>query len=507
MVVAISTLLILSESNTMTFYLTVLASSTLSIFSWIIYQLYFSPLSRFPGPFWAKVNPFWHAYQISSGQRRDTFVKLHRHYGDLVRVGVNDISVCNIAGQYDLHKHGVTLVKTVGYNVLRPDTRYSSVANEQDKKIHGRLRCQIRPAFSIHALEGMETYIKANITAFCDGIKRFGKNGENSLDLSEWNTFLTFDILGDLCFSNSYKMLETGIKSPVIDAVKTSVQIAGTFFFLPKFLFLIPYTIPKQLVRQRRLLVQESYRRVVERLSIKSTRRDVFYYALKNIQSEGREEDIQGSLHSIMQTMLSAGADSTSAAITTAMYHLYKNPKVLAKLRQEITDNFNTIADINSSTLASLTYLNAIIEETLRMAPPIAGELPRITVEPETIVCGYKFPKGVTLSVFLPGLSRDKRYFTDPDSFIPERWFEEGYKRDQSLGAKAFQPFSLGPRVCLGINMAYMVIRLTLAHWVLEFDAELENPLYIYEPKDHGFFASRPELFMKVRPRECSMHL
>ncbi|OLL26798.1 Isotrichodermin C-15 hydroxylase [Neolecta irregularis DAH-3] len=491
---------------------------------WILYQLYFCPLSKFPGPFWAKINPFWHAYQVSTGQRHKRFTRLHQQYGrevfefsqrvlgDIVRVGLNDISVCNVSGQRDLHQHGVTLIKSPGYNAFRADLRYSNVFNEQNKIAHGQLRREISAAFSTRSLEGLEKYVEKNVVAFCNGIKRFGKDGKQPLkDITLWSTFLTFDVLGDLCFSKTYGMLETGVKNPIIEAVQSSVRMTSVFAIAPHLLFLMLRVSPKNLIEKRRL---ESYDRLRERLSTKSVRKDFFHYLVDNGKFEETDEADIGHLQSIMQTFLGAGGDTTSctvsfvsyfthslATITAAIYYLCKNPLAQSKLRQEVAKEFYSVEDISHRRLATLTYLNAVIEETLRIAPPVLGELPRLTTAPDTIVAGCHFPIGVTLSNCHYALSRDARYFTDPESFIPERWFENGFDKDQTLGVEAkYQPFSLGPRKCIGFSMAYMEIRLTLAHWIFQFDAELEDPFYRYEPEDYTL-AIRPPLLVKARSR------
>lgn len=85
---------------------------------------------------------------------------------------------------------------------------------------------------------------------------------------------------------------------------------------------------------------------------------------------------------------------------------------------------------------------------------------------------GEYIPKGTTVSCENYTIARDPRYWEHPDEFKPERWIGEGFPGDEK---KAFQPFSTGPRACLGINLAYLEMRVTLAKIVHTFDLELET--------------------------------
>ncbi|OLL21941.1 Isotrichodermin C-15 hydroxylase [Neolecta irregularis DAH-3] len=424
-------------SNNMDLPSAFLTFVVLPIFGWIVYQLYFCPLSKFPGPFWAKINPLWHTYQFTTGQRHKYFLKLHQQYGDLVRVGVSDISVCNISGIKDLYDHGVSLIRPLGYNNFRCDKRYSSVSNEQNKEAHKRLARGLSGAFSPKSLEEMEIYIRKSVLAFCDAIKESGDNGEKALDMSIWTSFLAFDVLGDLCFSKSYGMLNTRVKSPVIDAVEGFTIITLGFMFIPRMLFLSKYILPKYLIQQRRQMIQEAYDRLIERLSITGGRKDIFHYLVQSLEPGLGEDERQGKLQTAVRSMITAGTVNVSATITTAMYYLCQNCRVFSRLRQEITTEYQTNPDLDYRRLSALIYLNAVIAETLRIAPPVLAELVKVTTESETVIAGQRFPIGTMLATCSYALTRDPRYFTNPNAFIPERWFENGYEKDQTLGFEA----------------------------------------------------------------------
>ena len=91
-------------------------------------------------------------------------------------------------------------------------------------------------------------------------------------------------------------------------------------------------------------------------------------------------------------------------------------------------------------------------------------------------ILGKYFPPGTVLSVPTYSIHRDKEIWgEDVESFRPERWVEGG-DGDVSLMQKAFNPFSFGPRSCVGRNLANMDLRIFIATVFRRYDVVLENP-------------------------------
>ncbi|OLL24641.1 Isotrichodermin C-15 hydroxylase [Neolecta irregularis DAH-3] len=259
-------------------------------------------------------------------------------------------------------------------------------------------------------------------------------------------------------------------------------------------------------------LGQQSVSKIKERMENPSDRKDFFYYLTDPERLKSAPQDFRDRLHSTCVLLMFvtsilpakliisriAGSDTTSAALTGSIYLLATHSSVLEKLKEEVNERFpDPASEIEDHKLTSLPYLNAVIEESMRLYPAAVGPLPRVSSE-ENVVAGQKIPPNCVISVASYAIYRDPRYFTRPDSFIPERWIDPAFERDQTLGKLAFQPFSLGPRGCLGRNMAYTQIRLFLAHFVLQFRPELEDPTFHYEIRDQ-WTTLTPPLFVKFR--------
>jgi cytochrome P450 len=108
--------------------------------------------------------------------------------------------------------------------------------------------------------------------------------------------------------------------------------------------------------------------------------------------------------------------------------------------------------------LDRLPYLDGVIKETLRLYPP-AYILGRTAIEPFGIGA-YFFPAGTTVLMSQWVVHRDKRFFSDPQVFRPERWLDGLAER---LPAYAYFPFGGGPRRCIGQGFALMEAALVTA--------------------------------------------
>lgn len=96
--------------------------------------------------------------------------------------------------------------------------------------------------------------------------------------------------------------------------------------------------------------------------------------------------------------MVVAGSDTSSSALTHIFYHLAKEPHIAAKLREELAQTYNLGSDTEVRDLQDAKYLNGVINEALRLHPPVPSGLLRQT-PPEGIVVRGKFiPGGVTVS-------------------------------------------------------------------------------------------------------------
>jgi cytochrome P450 len=192
-------------------------------------------------------------------------------------------------------------------------------------------------------------------------------------------------------------------------------------------------------------------------------------------------------------TMLIAGHDTSTALLSWALYLLGKHPAVMEKARAEVDsvlgDEIPTLEQV-----AGLRYLDQIVDETMRLYPPIhlGSRVAAIDLDFQ----GYTIPAGTRImySIFLT--QRMPQYWDNPDAFKPER-FEAEAKRAQT--PYAFLPFGGGPRNCIGAAFAQVEAKVVLARLLQHYHLTLT-------PKRVRMFMGatlepRPGVWMTVQRR------
>jgi len=143
----------------------------------------------------------------------------------------------------------------------------------------------------------------------------------------------------------------------------------------------------------------------------------------------------------------------------------------MARLVEEVRTTFKEEDEINMIRVQGLSYLNAVLEETLRMYPPVPSSLARKAPANGAEVLGQYVPPGTLMSVWQWPTYHIAKWFSLPDSFIPERWL--GDPRFENDRMDALEPFSVGPRNCIGKNLAYAEMRLILSRTLWNFDVQI----------------------------------
>ncbi|KAK5129082.1 hypothetical protein LTR08_003926 [Meristemomyces frigidus] len=124
----------------------------------------------------------------------------------------------------------------------------------------------------------------------------------------------------------------------------------------------------------------------------------------------------------------------------------------MEKLTTEIRTAFASFDDLTLEALAHQKYLMAVLQEGMRMYPPVPTTLPRVVPKGGMAVHGQWVPEGTVVGVNHMGVYRSKAHFKYPNEFHPERWLGDPEFSDDHLDA--LEVFSTGPRNCLGKNLA-----------------------------------------------------
>jgi len=463
-------------SDTITIVVSFAVLSAIYYIGSAIYDAYFGPLSRFPGPKLNAISILPAIVTNHLGTDNIDIPALHAKYGPVVRTAPRQISYANgAAGFKEIHGFGKKgLYKDPAfYNV--PFNKVHSIITAGDAA-HSRQRKVVSNAFSDRALKEQEPLLKQWTELMRDKMMESAKAGRKA-DLLKFYNCTTFDIMGDLCFAESLQMLEGSDYAPwvklIFDGIKKNTKLKSFKMLGSLPTYIIDQILFKSEVVRAKQLEHWNYsrERVDRRLARTPDRPDLWTKILETGAPNDKEGLSLGEHHSIASVFMVAGTETTATALSGTTYQLLTNPDKLARLKDEIRSSFDSLEDLHLEPLARQKYLMAVLQEGLRMYPPVPSALPRKVPAGGATVCGEWLPEGTTIGVHHLSTYRNEEFFRKPYEFHPERWLGDPEFKDDKLDA--MEPFSVGPRNCVGKNLAWHEMRLLLATVMLYFDIEL----------------------------------
>ncbi|XP_046655352.1 cytochrome P450 4c3-like [Daphnia pulicaria] len=174
-----------------------------------------------------------------------------------------------------------------------------------------------------------------------------------------------------------------------------------------------------------------------------------------------------------VDTFMFEGHDTTAAAINWSLLLIGNHPEVQEQINEELSRVFgDSDRPVTMTDLSELKYLECCIKEALRLYPSVPF-FSRILME-DVAACGYVLPAGASVVAMSYVIHRDPKYFPEPESFKPERFFPENIIGRHPY---AYVPFSAGPRNCIGQKFALMEEKIILASVLRRFHVKaLDKP-------------------------------
>jgi len=498
-------------------------------------------IRAYPGPFLARFTDLWLGRVVALGHRSEVVHDMHQKYGKFVRIAPNHLSIADPDALQIVYAHGNGSLKSNFYDAFVSIQR--GLFNTRSRPEHARKRKIVSHIFSQKNVLEFEPHVREYITQLfthwdrmCEegakGLKGddgeggwFGRNGRVWFDCLPWYNYLAFDIIGDLAFGFPFGMLKTCRDAapvavshkdamarygaddkveveylPAVQVINDRGTYSASMGVLPPWIRPYAKKLPwfSKGDRAVKSLAGIAIAAVSQRLKTPTDRRDLLGKLQEGKDDEGkpmgREELTAEAL-----TELIAGSDTTSNSSCAITYYLAHTPHAQARLQQELDEALGSEDDPVTSfqSTKSLPYLEAVINESLRMHATSGIGLPRLVPEGGLTVCGKTFPAGTCLSVPTYTIHRDKAIWgEDVDSFRPERWFE----RDKGDIQKTFNPFSFGPRSCVGRNLASMELLIIVASIFRRYEFVLEDPEKHFDTVE-GFLRKPVECKVGMRRR------
>ncbi|XP_077508156.1 cytochrome P450 3A11-like [Amblyomma americanum] len=196
-----------------------------------------------------------------------------------------------------------------------------------------------------------------------------------------------------------------------------------------------------------------------------------------------------------------AGYDTTTNAMSMAVYYLAQNKKIQTRVIEEIEDTLRKHDEITYEVLMGLEYLDAVLMEVLRINPPL--HMTYRTCLHSTVVSNIPVDEGTLIRIPIYSIHHDEKYFSNPETFDPERFLGENRDRIEPF---SFLPFGEGPRQCAGMKFALLMVKLGLFHVLSRFSFATCTETAI-PPKYHpSILVLIPnDVKLKVIDRKCAL--
>ncbi|CAM6013325.1 unnamed protein product [Sphagnum balticum] len=179
------------------------------------------------------------------------------------------------------------------------------------------------------------------------------------------------------------------------------------------------------------------------------------------------------SIKAVIQDMLLGGTDTSGNTVEWAIAELLRHPHCAKKLQTELDEVVGKDRIVTESDIPNLPYLNAVVNEVLRLRPPAPLGLTHVALE-DTTVGGFDFVAGTRLSVNIYAIHRDPKWWERPLEFDPERFIKN--PEINPLGTHfQFIPFGAGRRQCPGLLLGLLFVQIGLARLMQSFDFALPN--------------------------------
>ncbi|PSN65038.1 cytochrome P450 monooxygenase-like protein [Corynespora cassiicola Philippines] len=427
-----------------------------------IYRLFFHPLSKFPGPRLAALTKFWHVYQSRNSTNYLVMDKVHKEYGALVRTGPNEVSIFHPGGIHLLDGAKNTNMKDTFYDVLKPRTSGIFTRDEQE---HKDRRATWMQALSTKSMDEYKPRIVRLVDDLRKCISSFDKQPINVTDVMTW---FSFDVMSEVLFGEDFGMIKQRATHPVMAQQKRALALLGPIMDTQwivqlGFAFFPFFGKVRDWMRMCTFCEGQMTKRMTHggrgKLDMASWFIDE-YHALRDSESEKKRKLL---LSGSAVSAVVAGSDTNRGALIAIWWYLSKHPEHAAKIQNEIADI--DVTDANN--LALLPHLNGVINEVLRLAPPAMTGNGRITGPDGLLVDDTLIPPNVRITAPKYVIHRLDCAFEHANDFIPERWYSHP---ELVHDKRAFAPFSIGGRQCVGKILALVELRLTTAILLQHFD-------------------------------------
>ncbi|XP_060755329.1 cytochrome P450 3A27-like [Neoarius graeffei] len=432
-----------------------------------------------------------------------------------------------IWGTYDARQPVLCIMDTDIIKTVLVKECYSNFTNRRNVRVTGslddaivftededwrRIRRILSPSFASSRQKEMFGIMKSHSHSLVANLQKTSERGE-SADIKEFLGAYSIDVVMSTAFSVDIDSLNNP-KDPFVTNIKKMLKFD---LFYPLFLAisLFPFLIPLLEKMDFALFptavtdfFYASLQKIKSQHVTKDHKKRIDFIQLMIDSQKSEKDDLNGKEtnkgltdHEILsQSMIFilAGYETSSSTLSFLFYSLATNPETMKKLQEEIDQTFSNKVEVDYDAMMNMDYLDAALNETLRMYP-IIPRLERVCKK-TVAINGLIIPKDTVIVVPIYALHRDPEYWPEPETFNPERFAQEN---KESIEPYVYMPFGLGPRNCIGMRFALVAMKLAIVEILRRFDISLsEETKVLLELNNSGPQAPTHPIKLKFMPRK-----
>ncbi|PPJ51228.1 hypothetical protein CBER1_08065 [Cercospora berteroae] len=444
----------------------------------VVYNRYFSPLAKFPGPKLAAVSYLPELYyNLFAGEGgRFPFVvrEWHDKYGPIIRINPHELHVRDASWFDTLYNNSRPAWKIKGFGI-RFQTQHTAGGTEDPALFRPR-RAALNPFFSRRRIAQDTPRFQQNAARAMQKIEQeYAKTGGVLHLNSLWGCYAA-DNLVNACFDQDIKSLESpGFRADANEALVELLGAAHVFYHFPALMFLMK-KIPDRIM----LWLNPSMAPLLKFWAFLAENVNNVLATPASAKKEGDRTIfsslLQGALppaelsfdrlHQESIAIIGAGVETTARSLTIACFNIIDQPAIRKRLVAELCEaapEESAMPDWDA--LVKLPYLSACIEEAIRLTYGVSQRRARGFFDGPLIYRDWVIPPGVFVGMDNYDVAHDEAIFPNSHSYTPERWLGEPLASD-GRPLKVYQAaFGKGTRSCIGIHLAYAELYIGLAQF------------------------------------------
>ncbi|KAJ5726764.1 benzoate 4-monooxygenase cytochrome P450 [Penicillium malachiteum] len=451
-----------------------------------IYRLYFHPLRLIPGPKLAAISHIYEFYfdVIVGGQFMFEIGRLHKQYGPIIRINPREVHILDPSFYDEIYSGGVRK-RNKDAEFLKAYSVEGSPVATVDHDHHRYRRNIVGSFFSKRSVNELSPVIEDKIQKLMERFSIANQAG-SVVRLDDAFSALASDVITQYSFGRSWDFLEdVNFRREIRHAIAETANAIHINRFFPLFartLRMIPRSLVVKIQPGKQSVVdfmKSIYDFTAQSMQVaenpghekRDSKKGTIFEKLTDPTLPPEERTFR-RIHDESGVILQAGTEAIGRSLTVAAFHIAHNPSIRDKVREELRSVMPTpTSKATGAQLEQLPYLSGVIWEALRLSYGMTLRLPRCAPAEALKYEDYVLPPGTPLSMSTYLVHHDESIFPDSFSFKPERWMEVGPNADRLT--KYMVSFTRGSRQCLGYNLSFHVLYLTISSFVRQFDMEL----------------------------------